>query len=112
MLIEGHTDDVPVAPGNRFGDNLELSSIRAATVHRMIVACEPKVEHLLNTNDYPVLSTSGYGYTRPATRDPERADDNRRIDLRFLLEPPQGALRPRESAVQTEIRERVGERAP
>lgn len=112
LLIEGHTDDVPVAPGNRFGDNLELSSIRAATVHRMIVACEPKVEHLLNTNDYPVLSTSGYGYTRPATRDPERADDNRRIDLRFLLEPPQGALRPRESAVQTEIRERVGERAP
>ena len=112
LLIEGHTDDVPVAPGNRFGDNLELSSMRAATVHRMIVACEPGVEHLLNTDDYPVLSTSGYGYTRPATRDPERVDDNRRIDLRFLLEPPRGALRPRESDVQTEIRERVGEGPP
>lgn len=109
LLIEGHTDDVPVAPGNRFADNLELSSMRAATVHRMIVACEPGVEHLLNTEDYPILSTSGYGFTRPATRDPERAGDNRRIDLRFLLEPPKGALRPRESDVQTEIRERVGE---
>lgn len=112
LLIEGHTDSVPVAMGNRFGDNLELSSIRAATVHRMIAACEPGVEHLLNTDDYPILSTSGYGYTRPATRDPERADENRRIDLRFLLELPKEALRPRESDAQTEIRERIGEGPP
>ncbi len=112
LLIEGHTDDVPVAAGNRFRDNLELSSMRAATVHRMIVACEPGVEVLLNTDDYPVLSTSGYGYTRPATRDPRRADDNRRIDLRFLLEPPPGVLRPREADVQAEIRARIGEESP
>ena len=44
LLIEGHTDDVPVAAGRRFRDNLELSSIRAATVQRMIIACEPGVE--------------------------------------------------------------------
>ena len=112
LLIEGHTDEVPVAAGNRFRDNLELSSMRAATVHRMIVACEPGVDLLLNTDDYPILSTSGYGYSRPATPDPERADDNRRIDLRFLLETPKGALRPRETDVQTEIRERVGEGSP
>ena len=90
LLIEGHTDDVPVAPGNRFRDNLELSSMRAATVHRMTVACEPGVERLLNLDGHPVLSTSGYGFTRPATSDPARADENRRIDLRFLLEPPPG----------------------
>ena len=112
LLIEGHTDDVPVAPGNRFGDNLELSSMRAATVHRMIAGCEPEVERLLNTEGYPILSTSGYGDTRPATDDPERADDNRRIDLRFLLEPPEEALRPQESEVQTEIRERIEEGPP
>lgn len=110
LLIEGHTDDVPVAPGRRFRDNLELSSMRAATVQRMITACEPDVEHLVNSDGYPILSTSGYGATRPATLDPERAGENRRIDLRFLLEPPVDALRARESAIQAEVRERVGER--
>ena len=112
LLIEGHTDNVPVAAGNRFRDNLELSSMRAATVHRMIVACEPSVERLLSTDDYPVLSTSGYGYTRPATRDTGRTAENRRIDLRFLLEPPEGALPPAEPEVQTDVRERYGEGPP
>ena len=112
LLIEGHTDDVPVASGNRFRDNLELSSMRAATVHRMIVACEPGVERLLSTDDYPVLSTSGYGYTRPATLDSGRTAENRRIDLRFLLEPPEGALRPAELEVQADVRERYGEGPP
>ena len=112
LLIEGHTDDVRVVRRTRFRDNLELSSMRAATVHRMIVACEPAVEQLLNRNGQPVLSTSGYGYARPATPDPARAAENRRIDLRFLLEPPKGALGPQESDVQTEIRERLGEGAP
>lgn len=110
LLIEGHTDDVPVAAGQRFRDNLELSSMRAATVHRMITACEPGVERLLNSDGYAILSTSGYGNTRPATRDPERADVNRRIDLRFLLEPPQEVLAATESEIQTEVRERVEER--
>ena len=112
LLIEGHTDAVPVAPGQRFRDNLELSSMRAATVHRMIAACEPGMEHLLNGDGYPILSTSGYGPTRPAIQDPARAADNRRIDLRFLLEPPLGALSSSESGIQAEIRERVGERRP
>ena len=112
LLIEGHTDEVPVGVGRRFRDNLELSSMRAATVHRMIAACEPGVEHLVNGDGYPILSTSGYGETRPATLDPERADDNRRIDLRFLLEPPAGALQLGEAEIQTDIRERVGERRP
>ena len=109
LLIEGHTDDVPVASGNRFQDNLELSSMRAATVHRMIAACEPGLEGLLNTNEYPILSTSGYGYTRPVTTDPERVADNRRIDLRFLLEPPVGALHQKEPEVQTDVRRRYDE---
>lgn len=109
LLIEGHTDDVPVAAGNRFRDNLELASMRAATVHRMIAACEPVLEGLLNTHEYPILSTSGYGYTRPVTRDPERAGDNRRIDLRFLLEPPAGALHQKEPEVQTDVRQRYDE---
>ena len=116
LLIEGHTDDVPVAEGRRFEDNLELSSIRAATVQRMIVACEPGVDNLRNTNDYPILSTSGYGDGRPVSSFPEQTDEtrrvNRRIDLRFLLEPPEGALSSVEPEVQGDVREEYGERQP
>lgn len=109
LLIEGHTDSVPVAPGSRYRDNLELSSMRAATVHRMIAACEPGVEHLANSSGHPILSTSGYGDARPATLDSERSASNRRIDLRFLLEPPAGVVRRGESEVESEIRRRIGE---
>lgn len=116
LLIEGHTDDVPVTSGRRFRDNLELSSIRASTVQGMIIACEPGVENLLNTDDYPILSTSGYGDTRPVSNSSEPTDDtrrvNRRIDLRFLLEPPEGALSSVEPEVQVDVREQYGKEKP
>lgn len=108
LLIEGHTDNVPIAPGGRITDNLELSSMRAATVYRMIRLCEPRVERLQNADRYQVLSTSGYGYTRPTTSDESRLDENRRIDLRFLMEPPEGVSQD-ELRVQTDVREQVGE---
>lgn len=124
LLIEGHTDKTRVAAGNRFKDNLELSSMRAATVHRMITACEPGIEGLKNADGSPVLSTSGYGDTRPVSNGETRSDVagseqvedarrvNRRIDLRFLMEPPEGALPPAETPVQTDVRERYGEGQP
>jgi len=102
LMIEGHTDAVPVAAGQRFHDNLELSSMRAAKVHRMVTACEPGLDGLHNRAGLPILSTSGYGDTRPATADPTRLAANRRIDLRLLLEPT-------EEAVATERDNRVGE---
>ena len=108
LLIEGHTDNVPIAAGGRIRDNLELSSMRAATVYRMIRLCEPRVERLQNADHYQVLSTSGYGYTRPATSDESRSNENRRIDLRFLMEPPEGVSQD-ELRVQTDVREQVGE---
>lgn len=109
LLIEGHTDSVPVARDRRFLDNLELSSMRAATVFRMITACEPHIEDMRNSENLPVLSTSGYGYTRPATLDPELSDYNRRIDLRLLLEPPAEVLSSVESNLQEKLRQRIGE---
>ncbi len=108
LLIEGHTDRVPVAGDRRFRDNLELSSMRAATVYRMITACEPRIVHMRNTGNVPVLSTSGYGYTRPATLDPELSDYNRRIDLRLLLEPPEDAMFSAESNLQGQLLQRLG----
>ena len=108
LLIEGHTDNIPVSSDSPIEDNLELSSMRAATVYRMIRSCEPRVEYLLNTDGHQVLSTSGYGYSRPATSDESRMNENRRIDLRFLMEPPQGGSRD-EPQVQADVRDRVGE---
>lgn len=110
LLIEGHTDDTPVRGGRRFQDNLELSSMRAATVYRMISTCEPGMEHFLNTDRVPILSTSGYGATRPITAEAEDRQQNRRIDLRFLLEPPEGALESA-STPGTEVRDRLEEQA-
>ena len=107
LLIEGHTDDVPVSGETRYRNNLELSSMRAATVHSMIAACEPAIERLTNRAGQPILSTSGYGYARPATDDPERRVENRRIDLRFLLEPPDTTTAPGESPVTTDFREAI-----
>ncbi len=86
LLIEGHTDTVPVVGSARFRNNLELSSMRAATVHQMITVCEPGLAELHNQTGLPILSTSGYGDTR-LVEDDGQADENRRIDLRFLLEP-------------------------
>lgn len=107
LLVEGHTDTDPVAPGNRFQDNLELSSMRAATVQRMIARCEPSVLALRNLAEHPVLSTSGYGSTRPVADDRSDFSRNRRIDLRFLLEPRLGKPRVRErSGVQEEVSKR------
>jgi len=107
LLIEGHTDDVPVSADRRFLDNLELSSMRAATVYRMITDCAPMIERMRNSHNVPVLSISGYGFTRPATNDPELNDYNRRIDLRLLLEPPQDSTSSTESLIHEKILERI-----
>ncbi len=88
LLIEGHTDSVRVGRGNRFRNNLELSSMRAATVHSLLVECEPNLDDLLNVSRYAIVGTSGYGATRPVA-DPAQLAENRRIDLRILLEPPE-----------------------
>jgi chemotaxis protein MotB len=117
LLIEGHTDTQPVSRGRfRFRDNLELSSMRAATVYRMIKACEPGITELRNNKGSPVLGISGYGAMRLAKRDDPLAEENRRIDLRFLMEPPtldEAKSDPAkaipdtgETPVQTEIRRR------
>ena len=106
LLIEGHTDRIPVNPRARYRDNLELSSMRAARVHGMIADCEPVVMELRNSSGHPILSTSGYGETRPtqpATDDAEVDAANRRIDLRFLLEPRADLIGAEASPVVREI---------
>lgn len=89
VLVEGHTDSVPIGRGFRFRDNLDLSAARSAEVFRMMLQCEPALLGLKNRTDSPVLSVSGYGETRPVDREHGEADANRRIDLRFMMEPPE-----------------------
>lgn len=89
VLVEGHTDSVRIGSGSRFRDNLDLSAARGTEVFRMMQNCEPELAGLMNRAGSPVLSVSGYGETRPVDREHRDADVNRRIDLRFLMEPPQ-----------------------
>lgn len=37
IMVEGHTDDVPVLKGSRFQDNWDLSVLRATSVIRVIL---------------------------------------------------------------------------
>ncbi len=55
----------------------------------MMVECEPELSGLLHRVGSPVLSVSGYGETRPVDRNHGEAGANRRIDSRFLMEPPE-----------------------
>ena len=89
ILIEGHTDDVPVSSGRRWRDNLELSTFRATNAYRALLEVseengDSRLLDFKNAAGVPVLSVSGYGQHRPIAD--ERAP-NRRIDLRLLMAP-------------------------
>jgi len=89
ILIEGHTDNVPVGENHRLKNNLELSSVRSANVYNMITACKPSIQDMRNSKNVPIFSTSGYGEMRPADTSDLSSIDNRRIDIRLILEPRQ-----------------------
>lgn len=90
IFIEGHTDNVPMN-SYKFKNNWELSAARAISAYKNMVP-DTVLAELLNTNDQPIFSVSGYGEGRPveghnysyAKADPT----NRRIDLRFIMTPP------------------------
>jgi chemotaxis protein MotB len=75
VIIEGHTDDTPVASGSDFDSNWELASIRATSVVRYLV----KVHGI----DPGRLSAVSYADTRPLA--PNNSEDsrarNRRIEI-------------------------------
>jgi len=83
VLVEGHTDDLPLRGGHRFADNMELSTIRAAKV----------VRYLVDKGKVPPqrLSAAGYAEYRPVVSNRGEASRarNRRIDI-VILEGPAG----------------------
>lgn len=91
VLIEGHTDAAPVGRSIRFRDNVELSGLRAASVHRELTAAYPQMDSVLvrpGERAERVLSISGYGAQRRLAGLDSLDAAHRRIDLRFLMEPP------------------------
>jgi len=94
IQIEGHTDDVglSVELQNReqMRDNYDLSARRGAETLRVMTRDRPELHHFLNLRRQPVLSFAGYGETRPINQDDtdEARAQNRRIDIRFILQTP------------------------
>jgi len=106
ILIEGHTDNKPRLAQNNRDTNIDLSANRSiSTYERLRLTNKNSIDDLVNRIqsangvelDYPILSVSGYGFTRP--RPDSRSDSeidrrrNRRIDIRFLMVTP-GAVPP------------------
>jgi len=87
VLVEGHTDDDPIAPGARYADNYELSAARAIATRRALLARAPA---LAGAADQSLVGVAGYGPDRPiASGGAEAAKrQNRRIDLRIVVTLP------------------------
>lgn len=115
VLIEGHTDDVPIVKPLTSGirSNWELSAARAIQVYNELTQAAPILARLENDaylvdgHGEKLFGVSGYAEYRPV--DPSETEDarahNRRIDLRFLMATPRtGELE--------KIREKLNESAP
>lgn len=76
LRVDGHTDDVPLSGTGRYRDNWELSSARATSVVKFLIANGVPPERLVAAGfgQYQPLDTSGTGEAR--TR-------NRRIELKL-----------------------------
>lgn len=89
VLIEGHTDDVPIhTPA--FADNWALASARAINTYKALLAYETSLGRLRNARGEHLLGVSAYEAHRPVSLEPtpEGRRLNRRIDLRFLIAAP------------------------
>lgn len=83
IVIEGHTDDVPLAGGGPFRNNFELSSIRACRVLDYFATQGINIKS---------MTAVGYGESRPLVpnRDangvaiPENQSQNRRVLIRLV----------------------------
>lgn len=80
IVIEGHTDNTPVAAGAPYESNWELSSLRATSIVRYLVK--------YHGIDPARISAMSYADTRPlsSNRTPEGRARNRRIEIYLILD--------------------------
>ncbi len=76
LRVDGHTDNVPLSGTGRYRDNWELSSARATSVVKFLIANGVPANHLV---------AAGFGEFQPldAADTPEARDKNRRIELKL-----------------------------
>jgi chemotaxis protein MotB len=89
VLVEGHTDDVPIRTTD-FVDNWDLASTRAINTYKALMSFQPSLGDLRNGSGEDLLGVSGYEAHRPVSLEatPTGRRLNRRIDLRFLIAAP------------------------
>jgi chemotaxis protein MotB len=89
VLVEGHTDDVPIRT-TAFVDNWELASTRAINTYKALMSFQPSLGDLQNSSGEDLLGVSGYEAHRPVSLEASATGRrlNRRIDLRFLIAAP------------------------
>lgn len=96
IFIEGHTDNRPF-PGFMGKGNWGLSTFRAISLWQFWSTELPESERLnrlSNQDGDPLFSVSGYGETRPVSKQQASEEDyrlNRRIDIRFTIRRPLSA---------------------
>lgn len=87
VLIEGHTDNKPFGTETGFDSNWGLSARRSITIFNRLTIDRPELDKdLLNANNFPILGVSAYAARRPVSQ--TNLDQNRRIDLRFIMKSP------------------------
>jgi chemotaxis protein MotB len=90
VLVEGHTDNVPIK-NSSFDNNWDLSAKRSIVTFQHIITANPLLGDLINADGEKLFGVSGYADTRPVVNHLMAKDEplNRRIDLRFILAPPE-----------------------
>jgi len=88
IVVEGHADNVPMAPGSPFVDNWGLSAARASSV----------VRHLVDVWSVPpdMIQATGMGEHHPTdTNDtPEGRANNRRVEIKIFTALTETTTRP------------------
>ena len=93
VFVEGHTDNVDF-DGLEGTGNWGLSTFRAISLWTLWdenLPDDARLDTMLNVDNRPLFSVSGYGQTRPVTKSQETDKQlaaNRRIDIRFTITRP------------------------
>ncbi len=84
VIVEGHTDDIPIRAGAFYPSNWELSSARASAVVRYFE------EQGVNRSQFSVI---GYGETKPEVPNADAVSRAKNRRIKILLKPDADKIR-------------------